>query len=134
MGDYSQDAALFRAVFDSVADKYDLMNDLMSAGVHRLWKRYTLSQTGLRPGQAALDVAGEFVGPGRPLGVQRLVLLARGVGDLRLLDQSGLQQLRLEWGGLGHGSGSRGGAAGRHHTGRPPSPFRARAPARRCRS
>ena len=47
-----------RAVFDSVADKYDIMNDLMSAGVHRLWKRYTLSQTGLRPGMSALDVAG----------------------------------------------------------------------------
>ena len=47
-----------RAVFDSVADRYDLMNDLMSAGVHRLWKRFTLGQTGLRPGQAALDVAG----------------------------------------------------------------------------
>ena len=45
-------------VFDSVADKYDIMNDLMSAGVHRLWKRYTLGQTGLRPGQRALDVAG----------------------------------------------------------------------------
>jgi demethylmenaquinone methyltransferase / 2-methoxy-6-polyprenyl-1,4-benzoquinol methylase len=47
-----------RAVFDSVANKYDLMNDLMSGGVHRLWKRFTLSQTGLRPGQRALDVAG----------------------------------------------------------------------------
>ena len=41
-----------RAVFDSVADKYDVMNDLMSAGVHRLWKRYTLGQTGLRPGHS----------------------------------------------------------------------------------
>jgi demethylmenaquinone methyltransferase/2-methoxy-6-polyprenyl-1,4-benzoquinol methylase len=47
-----------RAVFDSVAGNYDLMNDLMSMGVHRLWKRFTLSQTGLRPGQRALDVAG----------------------------------------------------------------------------
>lgn len=47
-----------RDVFDSVADKYDLMNDLMSGGVHRLWKRYTLSRTGLRPGMRALDVAG----------------------------------------------------------------------------
>ena len=41
-----------REVFDSVAGKYDVMNDLMSAGVHRLWKRYTLGQTGLRPGQS----------------------------------------------------------------------------------
>jgi len=47
-----------RGVFDSVAGKYDLMNDLMSGGLHRLWKRFTLARTGLRPGQAALDVAG----------------------------------------------------------------------------
>ena len=47
-----------RAVFDSVAGSYDVMNDLMSFGVHRLWKHFTLSQTGLRPGQQALDVAG----------------------------------------------------------------------------
>jgi demethylmenaquinone methyltransferase / 2-methoxy-6-polyprenyl-1,4-benzoquinol methylase len=47
-----------RVVFDSVADRYDLMNDLMSLGVHRLWKRFCASQTGLRPGQQALDVAG----------------------------------------------------------------------------
>ena len=47
-----------RGVFDSVAGRYDLMNDLMSAGAHRLWKRYLLSQTMLRPGQRALDVAG----------------------------------------------------------------------------
>lgn len=45
-------------VFDSVASRYDIMNDLMSMGVHRLWKRFVVSQTGLRPGQAALDVAG----------------------------------------------------------------------------
>lgn len=47
-----------RGVFDSVAPKYDLMNDLMSGGLHRLWKAFTLSQTHLRPGQRALDVAG----------------------------------------------------------------------------
>jgi demethylmenaquinone methyltransferase/2-methoxy-6-polyprenyl-1,4-benzoquinol methylase len=47
-----------RGVFDSVARNYDLMNDLMSAGAHRLWKEFTLSLTGLRPGQRALDVAG----------------------------------------------------------------------------
>ncbi len=45
-------------VFHSVADKYDVMNDLMSFGVHRLWKRFTLSQTGLKAGQRALDLAG----------------------------------------------------------------------------
>lgn len=47
-----------RAVFDSVAGKYDIMNDLMSVGAHRLWKRFTLGQTHLRAGQRALDVAG----------------------------------------------------------------------------
>jgi demethylmenaquinone methyltransferase/2-methoxy-6-polyprenyl-1,4-benzoquinol methylase len=47
-----------RGVFDSVAGNYDLMNDLMSAGAHRLWKRFTLSCTNLRAGQCALDVAG----------------------------------------------------------------------------
>lgn len=50
--------ARVREVFDSVASRYDLMNDLMSGGLHRLWKRYTLERTGLRPGQCALDVAG----------------------------------------------------------------------------
>ncbi|MGE5626198.1 MAG: bifunctional demethylmenaquinone methyltransferase/2-methoxy-6-polyprenyl-1,4-benzoquinol methylase UbiE [Bacillota bacterium] len=47
-----------RRVFASVAERYDLMNDLMSFGVHRLWKRFALGQTGLKPGQRALDVAG----------------------------------------------------------------------------
>ena len=47
-----------RSVFSSVAPKYDLMNDLMSFGAHRLWKRFTISLTGLRLGQRALDVAG----------------------------------------------------------------------------
>jgi demethylmenaquinone methyltransferase / 2-methoxy-6-polyprenyl-1,4-benzoquinol methylase len=47
-----------RKVFDSVANNYDLMNDLMSGGLHRLWKRFTLTKTGLREGDIALDVAG----------------------------------------------------------------------------
>jgi demethylmenaquinone methyltransferase / 2-methoxy-6-polyprenyl-1,4-benzoquinol methylase len=51
-------AARVRAVFTSVAGKYDLMNDLMSFGAHRLWKRFALSLTGLKPGQSALDLAG----------------------------------------------------------------------------
>ncbi|MBE2294663.1 MAG: bifunctional demethylmenaquinone methyltransferase/2-methoxy-6-polyprenyl-1,4-benzoquinol methylase UbiE [Phycisphaerales bacterium] len=45
-------------VFDSVADKYDLMNDLMSFGVHRLWKRFAVSLSGVRPGERVLDLAG----------------------------------------------------------------------------
>jgi demethylmenaquinone methyltransferase/2-methoxy-6-polyprenyl-1,4-benzoquinol methylase len=46
-----------KGVFDSVAPRYDLMNDVMSAGLHRAWKRFTLTQTGLKAGQHALDVA-----------------------------------------------------------------------------
>lgn len=45
-------------VFTSVAGKYDVMNDLMSAGLHRLWKRYAVSVSGVRAGQRVLDVAG----------------------------------------------------------------------------
>jgi demethylmenaquinone methyltransferase/2-methoxy-6-polyprenyl-1,4-benzoquinol methylase len=47
-----------RGVFDSVASNYDLMNDLMSAGLHRLWKRYTLQVSGIREGARVLDLAG----------------------------------------------------------------------------
>jgi demethylmenaquinone methyltransferase/2-methoxy-6-polyprenyl-1,4-benzoquinol methylase len=54
----SEKARRVRGVFDSVAARYDLMNDLMSGGAHRLWKRFALSQTGLRRGDMALDVAG----------------------------------------------------------------------------
>jgi demethylmenaquinone methyltransferase/2-methoxy-6-polyprenyl-1,4-benzoquinol methylase len=45
-------------VFHSVADQYDLMNDLMSLGIHRLWKRYTIELSGVRRGQTVLDIAG----------------------------------------------------------------------------
>jgi demethylmenaquinone methyltransferase/2-methoxy-6-polyprenyl-1,4-benzoquinol methylase len=55
---WSEKAERVRSVFASVAGKYDVMNDLMSFGVHRLWKQFTLSLTGLRPGRHALDVAG----------------------------------------------------------------------------
>ena len=56
--DWEEKARRVRGVFDSVAGKYDLMNDLMSGGLHRLWKQFALSLTGLKPGQQALDVAG----------------------------------------------------------------------------
>ncbi len=55
---WREKAGRVREVFASVAGKYDIMNDLMSLGVHRLWKQFTLSLTGLKPGQQALDVAG----------------------------------------------------------------------------
>jgi len=47
-----------RGVFDSVAGKYDLMNDVMSAGLHRLWKRFAINLSGARTGQRVLDLAG----------------------------------------------------------------------------
>jgi len=46
------------SVFTSVADRYDLMNDLMSAGLHRWWKRFAIDQSYVRPGERVLDVAG----------------------------------------------------------------------------
>src|ERR1039458_10877965 len=55
---WSEKAKRVHSVFASVAGKYDVMNDLMSFGVHRLWKRFPLPLTGLEPGQRALDVAG----------------------------------------------------------------------------
>jgi len=84
-------------VFRSVASKYDVMNDLMSMGVHRLWKRFAIDQTGVRPGQRVLDLAG---GTGdlaiamskRMKGEGELVLAdindaMLGVGRDRLLDK-----------------------------------------------
>lgn len=76
----AEKAGRVRAVFDSVAGKYDVMNDLMSGGLHRWWKRCTLSQTGLRPGQSALDVAGGTgdlaAGMHRQVGAAGLVVLS----------------------------------------------------------
>jgi demethylmenaquinone methyltransferase/2-methoxy-6-polyprenyl-1,4-benzoquinol methylase len=51
-------ASMVRGVFDSVASRYDVMNDLMSAGMHRLWKRFTVGQAAVRPGDVILDLAG----------------------------------------------------------------------------
>ncbi len=53
-----QKTAKVAEVFRSVADKYDLMNDLMSLGIHRLWKRFAIALTNARPGQHILDLAG----------------------------------------------------------------------------
>ncbi len=55
---WDKKAERVRAVFDSVADRYDVMNDLMSLGIHRAWKRFTVDRAHLRPGGRALDVAG----------------------------------------------------------------------------
>ncbi len=56
--DEKDKARRVRGVFDSVATRYDVMNDLMSMGLHRAWKAYTVQVADLRPGQQVLDIAG----------------------------------------------------------------------------
>ncbi|MEM6543453.1 MAG: bifunctional demethylmenaquinone methyltransferase/2-methoxy-6-polyprenyl-1,4-benzoquinol methylase UbiE [Pseudomonadota bacterium] len=90
-------SGLVGQVFDSVAGRYDLMNDLMSGGIHRLWKRFTIELSGIRRGNTVLDIAG---GTGdlaakfsRLVGRDGTVVLADinasmlGVGRDRLLDR-----------------------------------------------
>lgn len=89
-------SALVAEVFRSVAPKYDLMNDLMSFGLHRLWKRFTILQANIRPGQFVLDVAsgtGDLAKAFAPLvGKDGKVVMTDineamlGVGRDRLLD------------------------------------------------
>jgi len=84
-------------VFDSVAGRYDLMNDLMSGGLHRLWKRLAVERSGVRPGDRVLDVAGGTGDLARllarsvaPLGEVVLTDINRSmlrVGRDRLLDE-----------------------------------------------
>jgi demethylmenaquinone methyltransferase/2-methoxy-6-polyprenyl-1,4-benzoquinol methylase len=98
-------AAKVREVFSSVAQKYDVMNDLMSLGMHRAWKAFAIAQSGVRPGQRVLDVAGgtgdlalafaKRVGAGEPVDGKQTgqVILTDingamlGVGRDRLIDQ-----------------------------------------------
>ena len=94
---WADKAERVRSVFASVAGKYDVMNDLMSFGVHRLWKQFTLSLTGLKAGQRALDVAGGTgdlaLGMLRQVGKEGRVVLSDinpdmlQVGRDRLLDR-----------------------------------------------
>lgn len=56
--DESEKASRVRGVFDSVASKYDIMNDVMSGGLHRAWKAYTVMVANLKEGDKALDIAG----------------------------------------------------------------------------
>lgn len=72
------------AVFDSVADRYDVMNDVMSLGIHRLWKRFTIELSGVRKGQRVLDLAG---GTGDL--AARLARLAGPEGEVVLADING---------------------------------------------
>jgi len=74
--DEREKAGRVRGVFDSVAKKYDVMNDLMSLGLHRAWKAYTVAVANVRPGQKVLDIAGgtgdlarAFAKPAGPAGM-----------------------------------------------------------------
>lgn len=84
-------------VFDSVARRYDIMNDLMSMGVHRFWKRVALERSGVRRGHAVLDIAGgtgdltakfvERVGPGGRVVLADINASMLQVGRDRLMDR-----------------------------------------------
>lgn len=85
------------AVFDSVAGKYDVMNDVMSLGIHRLWKRYALELSGVRKGSRVLDLAGgtgdlaarlaRMAGPEGEVVLADINAAMLEVGRARLLDQ-----------------------------------------------
>lgn len=89
--------AMVADVFHSVAAKYDLMNDLMSFGVHRLWKRFTIDMSGIRPGNRVLDLAGgtgdltrkfsKIVGPTGQVILADINSSMLNVGRDRLTDQ-----------------------------------------------
>jgi demethylmenaquinone methyltransferase/2-methoxy-6-polyprenyl-1,4-benzoquinol methylase len=80
---------LVRAVFDRVASRYDVMNDLMSAGIHRLWKDEMVAWLGPRPGQVLLDVAG---GTG-DIALRALPRLAPAAGGLAVVCDANRQML-----------------------------------------
>ena len=93
----SEKAAKVAEVFHSVAAKYDLMNDLMSGGVHRIWKRFTIELSGVRPGNRVLDIAGgtgdltrkfsSLVGPTGEVVLADINASMLRVGRDRLLDK-----------------------------------------------
>ena len=56
--DEAEKAQRVRGVFDSVAGRYDLMNDVLSMGLHRVWKAYTVAVAAVQPGMQVLDIAG----------------------------------------------------------------------------
>jgi len=95
--DAGEKAGLVRGVFDSVASRYDVMNDLMSLGVHRLWKRFAIELAGVRPGQQVLDLASgtgdladrfaDLVGPGGLVLMTDINAAMLGVGRDRMVDR-----------------------------------------------
>ena len=95
--DSEKKQAMVANVFHSVAAKYDVMNDLMSFGVHRLWKRFTIDMSGVRPGDKVLDLAGgtgdltkkfsKIVGPTGGVVLADINSSMLNVGRDRLTDQ-----------------------------------------------
>jgi demethylmenaquinone methyltransferase/2-methoxy-6-polyprenyl-1,4-benzoquinol methylase len=95
--DTGEKAGLVRGVFDSVASKYDLMNDLMSFGVHRLWKRAAIALSGVRARQRVLDLASgtgdladrfsELVGPDGLVLMTDINAAMLNVGRDRMIDR-----------------------------------------------
>jgi len=93
----SEKAQRVAGVFDSVARKYDIMNDLMSFGMHRLWKKFTVEIAAVRPGERVLDVAGgtadlsrafaQRVGPDGQVWLTDINHAMLSVGRDRLLDK-----------------------------------------------
>ena len=93
----SQKAEKVAEVFHSVAAKYDLMNDVLSGGMHRLWKRFTIELSGVRPGNRVLDIAGgtgdlarkfsQLVGPTGQVVLADINASMLKVGRDRLLDK-----------------------------------------------
>ena len=88
--DETQKAARVRGVFDSVASKYDVMNDLMSLGLHRAWKAYTVAVANLREGDRVLDLAGGTGDLSRAF--------ARKVGDKGLVVHTDINEAMLRRG------------------------------------
>ena len=98
-------AGRVREVFDSVASRYDLMNDLMSGGMHRLWKRFTIELSSVRPGQTVLDIAGgtgdlaakfsQRVGPEGHVILADINAAMLSVGRDRLIDKGALNNISV---------------------------------------
>ncbi|MCB1846129.1 MAG: bifunctional demethylmenaquinone methyltransferase/2-methoxy-6-polyprenyl-1,4-benzoquinol methylase UbiE [Halieaceae bacterium] len=98
-------ASMVADVFHSVASRYDLMNDLMSAGIHRIWKRFTIELSGVRKGHSVLDIAGgtgdlaarfaDIVGPEGAVVLADINESMLKVGRDKLLDSGHLGNLEF---------------------------------------
>ena len=98
-------ASMVADVFHSVASRYDLMNDLMSAGIHRIWKRFTIELSGVRKGNSVLDIAGgtgdlaarfaDIVGPEGAVVLADINESMLKVGRDKLLDSGHLGNLEF---------------------------------------